>query len=108
MMWVGETYRGILVELVGGDVVDGEDELDVVLLGLVNERLNVLRTSLVKERVADLQQSRSSAQDREVGYDRSYTHSDALEHLGEGEGHTTADDQDVDLKLRSQYAAITS
>ena len=54
MMWVGETYRGVLVKLVGGDVVDGEDELDVVLLGLVNERLNVLRAGLIEQRVADL------------------------------------------------------
>lgn len=33
---------GILVELVGSDVVDGEDELDVVLFGLFNEILDLL------------------------------------------------------------------
>ena len=35
-------HLGILVELVGGDVVHGEDELDVVLLGLFNEVLDLL------------------------------------------------------------------
>ena len=47
-------YLCILVELVGGDVVDGEDELDVVLLGLLNELLDLLGTSLIVEGCTDL------------------------------------------------------
>lgn len=49
------THLGILVEFVGGDVVDGEDQLDVVLLGLLDEILHFLGTLLVEQRLADLQ-----------------------------------------------------
>lgn len=47
-------YLGILVELVGGDVVNGEDELDIVLLGLLDQRGYLLRASSIEEGVADL------------------------------------------------------
>lgn len=67
---------GVLVELVGGDEVNGEDNLDVVLLGLLNKVLDGLAASLVEERVADLH---------------------VLKSLLEGEGHTTTDDEAVDL-----------
>ena len=67
---------GILVELVGGDEVNGKDNLDVVLLGLLNKVLDSLAASLVEERVTDLH---------------------VLEGLLEGEGHTTANDEAVDL-----------
>ena len=63
-------------ESVGGDVVDGQDELDVVLLGLLDEAGDLLGAGLVEERVAD---------------------ADALERLLEGEGHAAADDEQVDL-----------
>ena len=48
VMWVGETYRGVFVELVGGDVVDGEDDLDVVGFGLLEEGFNLLSTIFVE------------------------------------------------------------
>ena len=47
-------HLGVLVELVGGDEVDGEDNLDVVGLGLREEGLDLLSTSGVVERGTDL------------------------------------------------------
>jgi len=47
-------YLSILVELVGGDVVDGEDELDVVLLCLFNEILDLLGSLRVEQGGSDL------------------------------------------------------
>lgn len=67
---------GVLVELVGGDEVNGEDDLDVVLLGLLDKVLDGLAASLVEERVTDLH---------------------VLKSLLEGKGHTTANDEAVDL-----------
>lgn len=72
----GVASVGILVELVGGDVVDGEDELDALLLGLLNEVTDGLGAGLVEEGVSD---------------------GDVLKGLLEGEGHATADDEGVDL-----------
>lgn len=72
----GRANLGILVELVGGDVVDGKDELDVVGLGLLDELADGLGAGLVKEGV---------------------TNADVLESLLEGEGHATANDEGVDL-----------
>lgn len=63
-------------ESVGGDVVGGQDELDVVLLGLLDEAGDLLAAAFVEERAAD---------------------ADILERLLEGEGHAAADNQDVDL-----------
>lgn len=63
-------------ELVGRDVVDGEDDLDVVLLGLLGDFADDLATGLVEEGVSDL---------------------DALKGLLEGESHGTGDDEAVDL-----------
>ena len=54
MTYLMAAYLGILVELVGGDVVDGEDELDIVLLCLFNEDLDLLGSLGVKERSTDL------------------------------------------------------
>lgn len=51
----GDTSFGILVELVGGDEVNGEDDLDVVLLCLLNESVDLLGTSLVVEGVSNLE-----------------------------------------------------
>lgn len=80
---VGDTVRvgsvanlGVLGELVGGDVVGGEDQLDVVLLGLLDETGDNLGSVLVKQRVSNL---------------------DVLEGLLEGESHTASDDEGVDL-----------
>lgn len=72
----GRANGGIGGELVGGDVVDGEDDLDVVLLGLLDDLADDLAASLIEETVADL---------------------DVLEGLLEGEGHGSGDDQAVNL-----------
>lgn len=72
----GVASVGVLVELVGGDVINGEDELDALGLGLLNEAADSLGTGLVEERVTD---------------------GDVLEGLLEGEGHATADNEGVDL-----------
>lgn len=72
----GVADGGISGELVGSDVVDGEDNLDILLLGLLDELGNGLGASLVEE----------GATDRDV-----------LEGLLEGESHATADDEGVDL-----------
>ena len=45
---------GVLVELVGGDVVDWENELDALGLGLFYQPSNLLGSRLVEEGVADL------------------------------------------------------
>jgi hypothetical protein len=49
-----EVYLGVLVKLVGSDVVDGEDKLDIVLLGLLYELLDLFGPVLVEKRLADL------------------------------------------------------
>ena len=49
------THGGILVKLVGSDEVNGEDDLDVVLLCLLDEGADLLRSSLVEEGVTDLE-----------------------------------------------------
>lgn len=72
----GVASVGVLVELVGGDVVDGEDELDTLLLGLLDKVADSLGTGLIEEGVSD---------------------GDVLEGFLEGESHTTADDEGVDL-----------
>lgn len=72
----GVASLGVLVELVGGDVVDGQDDLDVLGLGLLDQLSNSLGASLVKEGAAN---------------------GDVLEGLLEGKGHATADDEGVDL-----------
>lgn len=72
----GVTNVGVLVELVGSDIVHGENELDTLGLGLLDKLANSLGTVLVEERVTD---------------------GDVLESLLEGESHTTADDEGVDL-----------
>lgn len=72
----GGASVGILVELVGSDVVDGQDQLDVLVLGLLDQLGNGLGASLIEEGSAD---------------------GDVVEDLLEGEGHATADDEGVDL-----------
>ena len=57
---------------------DSQDELDVVLLCLGDQVLDLFGTSLVKERLADL---------------------DAIDNLLEGECHASADDERVDLRV---------
>lgn len=56
--------------------MDSQDELDIVLLGLGDQVLDLFGTGLVKERLANL---------------------DALDDLLEGKGHSSADDERVDL-----------
>lgn len=70
------TNGGIGGELIGGDVVNGEDDLDVVLLGLLDDLADNLAAGLVEETVADL---------------------DVLKGLLEGESHSTGDDEAVNL-----------
>jgi len=72
----GSTDGGVGGELVGGHVVDGQDDLDVVLLGLLDNVTDDLAAGLVEEGVTDL---------------------DVLEGLLEGEGHGAGDDQAVHL-----------
>lgn len=72
----GGANVGIGGELVGGHVVDGQDDLDVVLLGLLDDVADDLAAGLVEEGVTDL---------------------DVLEGLLEGKGHAAGDDQAVDL-----------
>lgn len=47
-------YLGVRGELVGGDVVDGEDDLDVLGLGLLQEGLSLAGAGLVEEGVSNL------------------------------------------------------
>lgn len=72
----GGANGGIGGELISGDVVNGKDNLNVVLLSLLDDLANDLAAGLVKETVADL---------------------DILKSLLEGEGHTTGDDEAVHL-----------
>lgn len=72
----GVTNLRVGSELISGDVVDGENDLDVVGLGLLHDLTDDLATGLVEQTVSDL---------------------DALESLLEGKCHTTGDDQAVDL-----------
>ncbi|KAJ6445317.1 hypothetical protein O9K51_00076 [Purpureocillium lavendulum] len=72
----GLARLGVLCELVGRDVVDGEHHLDALGLGLGHEVGHRLGAGLVEERVAN-------------GH--------AVERLLEGEGHAAADDERVDL-----------
>jgi hypothetical protein len=72
----GGASLGIRGELVAGDVVNWQDKLDVVLLGLLDQVADDLAASLIEQAVADL---------------------DALEGLLEGKRHATADDDRVDL-----------
>lgn len=67
---------GVGGEFVGCDVVDGEDDLDVVLLGFFDEGGYGFGAGFVEERGADR---------------------DVFERLLEGEGHAAADDERVDL-----------
>lgn len=67
---------GVGGKLVTCNVVDGEDELDVLLLGLLHEVADNLGSVLIKEGRANV---------------------DVLKSLLEGESHTTADDELVDL-----------
>jgi hypothetical protein len=57
MRYSSFTHLGVVRELVGGDVVDGEVELDTLGLGLLDELGDLLRTSLVEQRLADLSES---------------------------------------------------
>lgn len=72
----GIACLGVGGELIRRDVVDRQDNLDVVLLGLLDDVADGLAASLVEQTVTDL---------------------DVLQGLLEGEGHATGDDQAVDL-----------
>ena len=49
------TYLRILVELVSCDVVNGEDNLDVARLGLLDQRSDLLGSGRIEEGLADLE-----------------------------------------------------
>ena len=51
---IKHTYIGVLRELVSGDIVNREAQLDVLVLGLLNKSVNNLSASLVEQGVADL------------------------------------------------------
>lgn len=72
----GSANLSVSSELVGSDVVGGQNNLDIVLLGLLNDLANDLAASLIEQGATDL---------------------DVLQSLLEGESHTTSDDQAVDL-----------
>lgn len=44
----------ILIEFIRGDVIDGKDELDVVLLGFLDKPRDLFRTVFVEEGLANL------------------------------------------------------
>jgi hypothetical protein len=90
------TSLGVLVELVGGDVVDWENKLDALGLGLFYQRSNLLGARLVEERVADLRGS-SGLGEGGKGWCTEGTDLDAFKSLLEGESHTTSDNKRVDL-----------
>lgn len=47
-------HLGILVELVSSNVIDREDNFDVVLLSLLNQRSDLFSARSIEQRVADL------------------------------------------------------
>ena len=49
-----DTHVCVFIELVGRDVVHGENEFDVVLFGLLDELRNLFRAGLVEKRLSDL------------------------------------------------------
>jgi hypothetical protein len=49
-----ESYIGILVELISGDKVYREDNLDVPLFSLLDESSDLLGSSLVEKGIANL------------------------------------------------------
>lgn len=55
-------YLCVLGELVGGHVIDGEHQLDVVLLGFCDELLDFVRAGLVEEGGADLMRMNENVQ----------------------------------------------
>lgn len=65
---------------------DSQDQLDIVLLGLGNKVLDLGGTSLVKQRLSNL---------------------DSLDNLLEGESHSSADDERVDLEDRETPSQTT-
>lgn len=67
---------GVSGELVGSDIVDGEDDLNVVLLSLLDDLADDLATGLVKETVSNF---------------------NVLKGLLEGKGHPAGDDEAIDL-----------
>lgn len=72
----GSADIGVCGELIGSDVVDWKDDLDIVLLGLLDDVADDLAASLVEEGGTDL---------------------DVLQSLLEGKSHTAGNDQAVDL-----------
>lgn len=71
----------IRCKLVSGHKVGRQDDLDIVLLGLFHQRVDLLGSVLVIEGVADAH---------------------AVQDLLEGECHSAADDEGVDLRERSE------
>lgn len=87
------TDLSVFGEFVGGHVIDGEDEFDVVLLRLFDELFDLFRSVFVEERVADPVLARSTfSLQSNIG-----DALDAIEGLLEGKGHPAADDELVDL-----------
>ncbi|KAH3671830.1 hypothetical protein OGAPHI_000016 [Ogataea philodendri] len=72
----GVTDLGIWREVVSSDEINRQNDLDVVLLSLLNQLWNDLSTLLVKQRLTNVH---------------------FVDDLVEGEGHTTTNDQDIDL-----------
>ena len=87
---------GVLVEFIGGNVVDRENELDSLGLGLFYQSSNLLRYRLVEEGVANLRGSSALGRGGK-GWCMEGTDIDALKSLLEGEGHATGDNERIDL-----------
>lgn len=92
----GIAHLGILCKLAGGDVVYGVHDLDVVLLRLLHQRINLLRSWLIEKGSTDLSCGLSihRSADRFISGQKT-TYLDTLEDFLEGESHTAGDDQRV-------------
>lgn len=51
---IREAYVRIFIEFVRSDVINGEDELDIPLLGFFNQSCHLLGTSCVEQRISNL------------------------------------------------------
>lgn len=89
---MGIADLGILVELVCNDIVNREDDLDIILLGFLNECSDFFGSRLIEERVADLHCSVLMVVEK-----NKRTNRNILERLFESKRHTTTDDQRIDL-----------
>lgn len=94
----------VLGEFISNDVVNGEDDLDVPLLRLCDQARDLFRSWSIEERIANLEEF---AREDEFQPGLRETHRDSLQSLLEGECHSSADDQRVDLRALSNVFLST-